>query len=103
MRTSLKSMLACLAISIAMMNNSCGGKIASTGTAFVTDVAPNGVFTMQYEDGERKWKRVDPDNPVEQTRIASKNKFSPARYVETKRGSTLTFADGKTINYFPLH
>ena len=103
MRTSLKTTLAFLGISIAIVNTSCGGKIASTGTAFVTDVAPNGVFTMQYEDGERKWKRVDPDNPVEQTRIASKNRFSPARYVETKRGSTLTFVDGKTINYFPLH
>lgn len=103
MSTFLKSLLTFMSLSIALMGSSCGGKIASVGTAFVTDVAPNGVFTMQYEDGAREWKRVDPDNPVEQTRIASKNRFSPARYVQTKRGSTLTFVDGKTINYLPLH
>ncbi len=103
MKTSVKSLLICMGLLVAIVNNSCGGKIATTGTAFVTDVAPNGVFSMQYEDGKREWRRVDPDNPVEQTRIADKNRFSPARYVETKRGSTLTFVDGKTINYFPLH
>ncbi|MGD9818352.1 MAG: hypothetical protein AB7V04_06595 [Desulfomonilaceae bacterium] len=81
----------------------CGGKIASTGSAFVTDVSPHGVFRMQYDDGKVEWKRVNPDNPVEQTRIAYKNRSCPARYVETKRGSTLTFVDGKTINYYPIH
>ncbi len=103
MGIAVKNLLIFVMLLIAAMNNSCGGKIASTGTAFVTAVEPNGLFTMQYEDGAREWKRVDPDNPVEQTRIASKNKFSPARYVETKRGSTLTFVDGKTINYLPVH
>lgn len=103
MKASVKTMLCCMAFFFSLISHGCGGKIASTGTAFVTDVAPNGVFGIQYEDGKREWKRVNPDDPVEQTRTAAKNRFSPARYVETKRGSTLTFVDGKTINYFPLH
>lgn len=93
----------CLIVVVCLVSCGCGGKIASTGSAFVTDVSPNGIFRMQYEDGKLAWKRVNPDNPAEQTRIATSNRLSPARYVETKRGSTLTFADGKTINYFPLY
>jgi hypothetical protein len=92
----------CLVVFVSLVSCGCGGKIASTGSAFVTDVNPNGIFRMQYEDGKLEWKRVNPDNPAEQTRIATRNRLNPARYVETKRGSTLTFADGKTINYFPL-
>lgn len=86
-----------------ILTHGCGGKIATTGSAFVTDVAPNGIFRMQYDDGKAEWKRVSPDDPAQTTRIAASNRLTPARYVETKRGSTLTFVDGKTINYLPLH
>ena len=103
MKISGGLVLSCIVFSITILNQGCGGKIASTGSAWVTDVSPQGLIRMQYEDGKVEWKRVNPDNPVEQTRIASKNRLSPARYVETKRGSTLTFVDGKTINYFPVH
>ncbi len=103
MKASLKIAFCNISILVGLMLQGCGGKIASTGTACVTEVVPNGVFSLQYEDGVREWRRVNPDNSVEQTRIAAKNKFSPARYVETKRGSTLTFVDGKSINYLPLH
>lgn len=102
MKTSGCFLFCCLIALLSVLNQGCGGKIATTGSAFVTDVNPNGIFRMQYEDGKMAWKRVNPDNPVEQTRVATKNRLAPARYVETRRGSTLTFADGKTINYFPL-
>ncbi|MDQ1239513.1 MAG: hypothetical protein QG577_1699 [Thermodesulfobacteriota bacterium] len=81
----------------------CGGKLASTGFARVTDVSPQGAIRMQYGSGESSWKKVDPGNVRKDTVTAMKNRLSPAKYVETKNGSTLTFADGETIVYQDLN
>lgn len=77
----------------------CGGKLATAGWATVTDVTPYGAMLLQYQDGKAAWKLINPDNPREQTQLASKNLLKPARFVETKKGSTLTFPSGDTINY----
>ena len=78
----------------------CGGQIAKTGIAKVTGVSC-GVMSLQYcKDGSVVKKKIDPDNTRRDTRILSKNLLKPARYVETTRGSTLTFPCGKTVNYF---
>lgn len=80
----------------------CGGQIAKTGCATVTGVNGHGVMGMAYSDGKVAYKRVDPDNPRKASRIAQENLMKPARYVETGQGSTLTFPDGETINYFDM-
>jgi len=77
----------------------CGGQIAKTGWARVTDVSPQGFFTLQYADGKAEVKRISPDSPPKDARTALKNLSAPARYVETDRESTLTFPQGDTITY----
>lgn len=77
----------------------CGGQIAKTGGARVTDVSPQGFFTLQYADGKAEVKRISPDNMPKDCRIALKNMLAPARYVETARDSTLTLPQGDTITY----
>lgn len=81
----------------------CGGRLANTGFARVTEVSPHGAIRVQYDSGELSWKKVDPDNARNDTRIAMKNRLKPAKYVETKNGSTLTFLDGETIVYKNLY
>ncbi len=81
----------------------CGGRLAHTGFARVTEVSPHGAIRVQYDNGELSWKKVDPDNARKDTRIAMKNRLKPAKYVETKNGSTLTFLDGETIVYKNLY
>lgn len=77
----------------------CGGKLANTGFASVTEVAPNGVMRMQYADGKAAWKRIAEENGPKDSAIAAKNRLKWARFVETKKGSTLTFPNGDTITY----
>jgi hypothetical protein len=77
----------------------CGGKLAKTGFASVTEVAPHGVMRMQYADGKAAWKRINEANGPKDSAIAAKNRFKWARFVETKKGSTLTFPNGDTIIY----
>jgi hypothetical protein len=77
----------------------CGGKLATTGWATVTDITPQGAMLLRYEDGKAAWKLINPDNPRKEAAVASKNLLKPARFVETKKGSTLTFPSGDTINY----
>lgn len=81
----------------------CGSKLASTGFARVTDVSPQGAIRMQYGSGESSWKKVDESNVRKDTLVAMKNRYRPAKYVETKNGSTLTFSDGDTIVYQDLN
>jgi hypothetical protein len=88
-----------LAIAVA----GCGGKLSNAGFARVTDVSPSGAIRMQYGNGELAWKRVNPDNARKDTDTALKNRNRPARFVETKNGSTLTFLDGETIVYQDLN
>ncbi len=77
----------------------CGGKLAKTGFASVTEVAPHGVMRMQYADGKAVWKRINEENVQKDSAVAAKNRFKWARFVETKKGSTLTFPNGDTIIY----
>jgi hypothetical protein len=77
----------------------CGGKLANTGWATVTDMTPQGTMLLRYEDGKAAWKLINPDNPRKEALVVSKNLLRPARFVETKKGSTLTFPSGDTINY----
>lgn len=77
----------------------CGGKLAKTGFAAVTEVAPNGAMRMQYSDGKAAWKRIAEENGPKDCAVAAKNRLKWARFVETKKGSTLTFPNGDTITY----
>ena len=77
----------------------CGGKLASSGWATVTAIDPHGRILMRYDDGKTAWKRLDPDNFLKDFRTAAKNLHRPAKYVETKKGSTLTFPGGETLVY----
>lgn len=93
--------LVCIVVVAA--SGGCGGKLAKTGCATVTGVTCNGDMMMHYKDGKAQWKRIDHRNIREDIRTAEKNRFKPARYVETKSGSTLTFPCGKTITYHDPH
>jgi hypothetical protein len=88
-----------IVISVATLLAGCGGKLAKTGCAAVTGVTCNGDMSIQYPCGKAEWKRIDCKEGRKGIRLAEKNRFKPARYVETKSGSTLTFPDGETIVY----
>ena len=81
----------------------CGGKLANTGWASVADVRPDGVMRLNYPDGKTGLKRIDEENIRKDTKAAAKNLRKPARYVETKKGSTLTFPDGHTLIYHDIN
>lgn len=78
----------------------CSDPLARTGRARVTGLDAQGFMTMQYEDGSIKHKRVDPGAAPEDMEMVVENLLQPARYVETNKGSTLTFPSGDTIQYF---
>jgi hypothetical protein len=92
-----------LSIFLLLALTGCGGKLSNAGFARVTDVSPSGAIRMQYGNGELAWKRVNPDNVGKDTVTALKNRNRPAKFVETKNGSTLTFLDGETIVYQDLN
>jgi len=76
--------------------------LSKNGWARVIDVSPHGAFLLQYASGKFAWKRINPDNVRKDTVLALRNRFMPARYVETKLGSTLTFPKGETLIYYEL-
>ncbi len=78
----------------------CGGRIAKTGWGRVTAVSPCGDMVLQYCDGSTEHKRIGPAGMPKGARIAAENLLTPARYVETDQGSTLTFPCKKTITYY---
>ncbi len=78
---------------------SCGGKIAKTGVGFVADVNDCGVFRLSRSDGSQSWKRLPQDSSRKDLKTVQQNTMKPAKYVETPKGGTLTFADGSTIVY----
>jgi hypothetical protein len=80
----------------------CGGKLANTGWTTVTEVRDDGLMRLDYPDGKVAWKRLAPDSMPKAGREATKNRFKPAKFVETKKGSTLTFRDGATVIYHDL-
>jgi hypothetical protein len=99
----LTRLFACRAILIGLFfltsQFGCGGKLAKTGLATVTDVSPAGAIRVQYQDGHLSWKRISESKVDKDSQTASKNRFKPAKFIETKNGSTLTFPGGDTIAY----
>ena len=77
----------------------CGGRLATNGCAMVTGVACDGSMRLQYKDGTAAIKRLDCDNMPKDLKVVAKNQFQPARFVETSKGSTLTFPNGDTVTY----
>jgi hypothetical protein len=77
----------------------CGGKLANPGWASVTQISPDGGIFLRYADGKADWKRIKRENMPTDMKTAIKHLNEPARFVETKQGSTLTFPGGDTLNY----
>jgi hypothetical protein len=77
----------------------CGGKLASSGWATIANIDPHGRILLRYDNGKTAWKRLDQDNFLKDFRMVQKNLFKPAKFVETKKGSTLTFPGGDTLVY----
>ena len=95
--------LAALGLILAAATQGLSEPLAKNGWARVINVSPYGAMLLQYSSGKVAWKRINPDNVRKDTILAFKYRFVPARYVETKRGSTLTFPRGETLIYYELH
>ena len=89
------------AVSVLPMGG-CGGKLASPGCAVVTQVCPNGLMLLNYPEGKCKWKRLRSDDVCKDSNELAKNLYKPAKVVETKKGSTITFPCGDTFIYQDL-
>jgi hypothetical protein len=78
----------------------CGGKIAGTGWGSISGIGPDGRMLFHYADGKTAFKKIDPDaSPRKETEMVLKHLGEPGRYVETKKGSTITFGNGDTLHY----
>ncbi len=99
MTTRLISYLLCAILLMALLS-ACGGKMAKTGVGSVMDVNDCGVFRFAYPDGSQSWKRFGQDSLNKDIKVVQQNRLKPARFVETPKGGTLTFPDGKTILYY---
>ena len=97
-KRSILSLL-CMILLISLLS-ACGGKIAKTGVGSVVDVNDWGVFSFAYPDGSQSWKRLGRENMNKDLKVAQQNRLKPARFVETPKGGSLTFPDGKTILYY---
>lgn len=65
----------------------------------VTGVWKNGAMLLQYSDGTSSYKMIDSDAPPLDSIKVARYLYQPAKLVETKRGSTITFPDGETFVY----
>jgi hypothetical protein len=101
-RSGLLSFIIVVSVLFSPTQESWGGKLAETGWARITGVTVHGAMQLHYASGKVDWKRLNPDKVRSDTRLAIKNLFKPARYVETKQGSTLTFPGGDTLLYYEL-
>jgi hypothetical protein len=97
------SFILALVIIPLLLVTGCGGKLANTGWATVAEVRSDGIMRLNYPDGKTGLKRIDEENIRKDTKTAAKNLRKPARYVETKKGSTLTFPDGHTLIYHDIN
>lgn len=91
------------AVTITASLGGCGGKLAKTGCATVTDVTCDGAMRIQYASGKADWKRMECDDVRRDVRIAQQNRWKPAQYVETKNGGTITFPEGDTITFHDMY
>ena len=81
----------------------CGGQLAKPGCAVVSQVCSNGAMLLHYpEEGKSEWKRLRSDNVCKESQELAKNLYKPAKVVETKKGSTITFPCGDTFIYQDL-
>jgi hypothetical protein len=76
----------------------CGGKLAETGSATVTGLS-YGIMRLHHPNGKVNYKRLLPDKMPKDARTVARNIGKPARYVQTKKGGTLTFPNGDTVIY----
>lgn len=95
--------LAALGLFLAAQAPGFADPLSKNGWARVIDVSPYGALLLQYASGKVAWKRINPDNVRNDTGLAVKNRFLPARFVETTQGSTLTFPSGETLLYYEIH
>lgn len=86
----------------AMVCPGCGGQLAKPGFASVAQVCPDGKMLVHYHDGKAQWKRLESDNLPKDVPEMADYLYQPARLVETAKGSTITFPDGKTFIYRDL-
>ncbi len=98
----LRRLVICIACLAVVTCIGCGGKIAKPGRGRVTSIDCNGVLCVQYADGKWKWKRLHPDSGKEERLTVWKNLYQPAKLVETKEGSTITFPCGDTVKYYNI-
>jgi hypothetical protein len=80
----------------------CGGQLAKPGCATVSQVCPNGLMLLHYPEGTCEWKRLHSDDVCKDSAELAKNLYKPAKVVETKKGSTITFPCGDTFIYQDL-
>jgi len=76
----------------------CGGKLAEPGCATVTGLS-QGIMRLSHPDGKVNFKRLMRDKLPKDARTVARNMGKPARFVETKKGGTLTFPNGDTVIY----
>jgi hypothetical protein len=93
------ALLALVAVVCALMVGACGGQLAKPGCAMVSQVCPNGLMLLHYPDGKAEWKRLRSDDVCKDSLEMTKNLCTPAKVVETKKGSTITFPCGDTFIY----
>lgn len=77
----------------------CGGRLAEPREGTVTGVWNNGAMMLQYSDGTSSYKMIDSDDRRIDSRKVAKHLFQPAKLIETKKGSTITFPDGESFVY----
>jgi hypothetical protein len=77
----------------------CGGKLAQTGCTVVTGLSCDGIMRLRYGNGKVAVKKLNGSSVPKEIKTVSKNLLKPARFVETSKGSTLTFPNGDTVNY----
>ncbi len=105
LKLSLKSAVVIaffLAAASALPLGGCGGKLAKPGCAVVSQVCPNGLMLLHYPEGKCAWKRLRSDDVCKDSSKLAKNLYKPAKVVETKKGSTITFPCGDTFIYQDL-